>query len=132
MGRAIPDGTGHGDRSLDQFLAARLTDLPELDTAPFSSGLTSGPGWVMSAHSSAGGDGASLTSLTGLGLGDATLDVGSNGPAEPGLTVSTRALAAAALLTTYVGLRAMRERDKKRTGQVRPPICDGTLLEVNG
>jgi hypothetical protein len=86
----------------------------------------------MSIPASAGGDGASRTTLTGLGLGDGALDVGSDGLAEPGLTTGARALAVAALLTTYVGLRATRERDKKRAGQGRLPIWDGALQELYG
>jgi hypothetical protein len=86
----------------------------------------------MSVPASAGGDGASLTTLTGLGLGDGALDVGSDGLADPGLTTGTRALAVAALLTTYVGLRATRERDQKRAGQDRLRTSDGALRELYG
>jgi hypothetical protein len=130
-GRARPDGPDRGDRSVDQLLAAGLADLPALDTAPAASRPTSGPGWVMSVPASAGGDGTSLMSFTGLGLGDGALDAGSDGLADPGLTVSTRALAAAALLTTYVGLRATRRRDtKKRDAQVQ--VLDGALNELYG
>jgi hypothetical protein len=131
-GRALADGTDRGDRGLDQLLAACLADLPALDTAPPASRPPAGPGWVMSIPASAGGDGASLTTFTGLGLGDGALDVGSDGLADPGLTTGTRMLAVAALLTTYVGLRATRERDTKRTGRGRLPVWDGALNELYG
>jgi hypothetical protein len=85
----------------------------------------------MSFPSSPGSDGTSLTGLTGLGLGDGTLDVGGDDLADPGLSLptGTKALAAAAILTTFVGLTVTRDDEKKRTA-AQLQVLDGALDEL--